>query len=94
MPGYVIVESAILDAERFEQYKRAAAPTVAAYGGKYLVRGGAISVIEGAWQPRRLVVLEFESAERARQWIESPEYQAVKPLRHGAAEFNVVLVEG
>lgn len=94
MPGYVIVESAILDPARFEEYKRAAAPTVARYGGRYLVRGSAISVIEGSWQPRRLVVLEFESVERARQWIESPEYRAVKPLRHGAAEFNVVLVEG
>ena len=94
MPGYVIVESAILDPERFEEYKRAAAPTVAAYGGRYLVRGGTISVVEGSWQPRRLVVLEFDSVERAHQWISSPEYQAVKPLRHGAAEFNVVVVEG
>ncbi|HET8796303.1 MAG TPA: DUF1330 domain-containing protein [Thermoanaerobaculia bacterium] len=94
MAGYVIVESAILDAEKFEEYKRAAAPTVAAYGGRYLVRGGAMTVEEGTWHPRRLVVLEFESAERARQWIHSPEYQAVKPLRQGAAEFNVVVVEG
>ena len=94
MPGYVIVESAILDPARFEEYKRAAAPTVARYGGRYLVRGGALSVVEGSWEPRRLVVLEFESVERARQWIQSPEYQAVKPLRLGAAEFNVVLVEG
>jgi uncharacterized protein (DUF1330 family) len=94
MPGYVIVECFINDPERFEVYKRAASPTVAAYGGRYLVRGGPLSVVEGSWQPRRLVVLEFDSIEKARQWITSPEYQAVKPLRHGAAEFNVVLVEG
>ena len=94
MAGYVIVESIVTDPEQFEVYKRAAAPTVAAYGGRYLVRGGPLFVVEGSWQPRRLVVLEFDDLEKARTWITSPEYQAVKPLRHGAAEFNVVLVEG
>ena len=66
MPAYIIVEIEILDPVGYEEYKKLAGATVEKYGGKYIVRGGKAEVLEGDWQPKRIVVLEFESAERAK----------------------------
>ena len=68
--------------------------TVAAYGGKYLVRGGVADVVEGDWNPNRLVVLEFESVERAREWYNSPEYTPAKAVRLKASTCDLLFVEG
>jgi uncharacterized protein (DUF1330 family) len=94
MAAYVIAEVVVTDPVRFERYKEAVPATIAAHGGRYLVRGGSVDPVEGTWQPKRLVVVEFESPQRARGWLESPEYQEVKRLRQGAAQFQVVIVEG
>ncbi|MGH2522967.1 MAG: DUF1330 domain-containing protein, partial [Anaerolineales bacterium] len=64
MSAYVIVDIDVRDAARYEEYKQLAPPTVAAYGGRYLARGGKAEVLEGVWTPKRLVILEFESVER------------------------------
>ena len=94
MTAYVIVDIEVTDPAGYEDYKRLAAPTVAAYGGKYIVRGGAVETLEGDWATHRLVVLEFESAARARQWLNSPEYGAARQLRHKTARSKMIVVEG
>lgn len=94
MPAYVIVEIAVEDPVRYEDYKKMAAPTIAAFGGRYIVRGGAVQTLEGAWAPGRLVVLEFPSADRAREWWNSAQYAPAKRLRHETATTNMILVEG
>jgi uncharacterized protein (DUF1330 family) len=94
MRGYVVVDIAIRDPERYEQYRQMAAPTVAAYGGRYLVRGGASDMLEGSWRPSRFVILEFPDVRTARAWWESPEYAPAKELRQTCADTDMVLVEG
>jgi uncharacterized protein (DUF1330 family) len=94
MPAYVIVETDITDPERYEQYKAASPAAIAAGGGRFLVRGGELLVLEGDWQPTRLVVLEFEDLAAAKRWYESEVYQEAKKLREGAAHLRVVAVQG
>ena len=80
MPAYIVVETDIHDAEQYELYKQATPAAVAAGGGRFIARGGELVVLEGDWDPTR--------------FYESPEYQAAKLLREGAAGFNMVAVEG
>jgi uncharacterized protein (DUF1330 family) len=94
MAAYVIVEIAIQDAETYERYKTMAPPSIAAYGGRYLVRGGAVEVLEGSWNPPRFVILEFPTVERARAWWNSPEYAPAKALRQTCTQTDMILVEG
>ena len=94
MPAYVIVETDVSDPERYQAYKAAAAEAVAAAGGRYLARGGELAVLEGDWQPSRLVVLEFEDLAAARRWYESELYQQARRLRSGAAHLHMVAVQG
>jgi uncharacterized protein (DUF1330 family) len=94
MPAYVIVETDIHDPERYERYKEASPGAVAAGGGRFVVRGGELAVLEGDWRPSRLVLLEFEDLEAAKRWYASERYQEAKRLRDGAARLNMVAVEG
>jgi uncharacterized protein (DUF1330 family) len=94
MPAYVIVETDIHDPEQYEQYKAASPAAVAGGGGRFVVRGGELVVLEGDWEPTRLVVLEFEDLEAVKLWYASPEYQAAKQLREGAANLRMVAVQG
>ena len=72
MAAYVIVDIEITDPAGYEEDKKLAPASIAAYGGKYLVRGGKVEIAEGNWTPNRFVVLEFESVTRAKQWLDSP----------------------
>jgi uncharacterized protein (DUF1330 family) len=94
MPAYLIVETDIHDPEQYEQYKAASPGAVAAGGGRFVVRGGELAVLEGDWHPSRLVVLEFPDLEAAKRFYDSPEYQDAKKLREGAATLRMVAVEG
>jgi len=94
MSAYIIVDSTVTDPERYDVYKTLAPPAIAKYGGRYLVRGGATTPLEGDWRPNRVVVLEFPDAEAARRFYDSPEYVAARAARAGAAKMNIVLVEG
>jgi uncharacterized protein (DUF1330 family) len=94
MPAYVIVDIDVTDPERYEQYKAATPATIEAADGRFLVRGGQITVLEGAWQPSRLVVLEFENLAAAERWYESDAYQTAKRLRDGGARMRMVAVQG
>jgi uncharacterized protein (DUF1330 family) len=94
MPAYVIVETDITDPEHYEQYKAASPAAIAAGGGRFLVRGGELVVLEGDWQPSRLVLLEFEDLAAAKRWYASEVYQEAKKLREGAARLRLVAVQG
>jgi uncharacterized protein (DUF1330 family) len=94
MAAYVIVDIDVKDPVEYAKYKDMAAPVVAAFGGKYLARGGKTETLEGNWVAKRLVILEFESAARAKEWLNSKEYSAARALRHKTAESNMIVVEG
>lgn len=94
MAAYLIVSIDVKDPEKYAEYVKVVPATIEAYGGKYLVRGGAAEKLEGDWEPRRVVVLEFESMERARQWWDSDLYRGPKELRRSASVGNVILAEG
>ncbi len=94
MAGYIIADVDGTDPAGYEEYGQQVAPMVAKWGGKYLARGGPIERIEGDWAPKRLVVIEFESLERAKEFYRSEEYRPVMEIRHKTAVSNLVIVEG
>ena len=94
MTAYIILDIEVTDPINYEGYKALAAPTVVQYGGKYIVRGGQAETLEGNWLHSRVVVIQFESAERANAWINSPEYSEARALRHKYARSKAVVVEG
>jgi uncharacterized protein (DUF1330 family) len=94
MSAYVIVEIDILDPGGYEEYKKLAGATVEKYGGEYIVRGGRAEVLEGDWNPKRIVVLKFESMQRAKDWLNGEEYSEPRKMRHRTAKTNMIVVEG
>jgi uncharacterized protein (DUF1330 family) len=94
MAAYVIVDVEIEDAERYAEYVRVVPPTIEKYGGRFLVRGGKAESLEGSWQPKRVVVLEFDSLERAKEWWASEEYARPKAMRRAASSADLIVVEG
>ena len=94
MPAYLVTIITVTKPEQFDEYRKLAGPVVAQYGGKFIVRGGARTILEGKLDANRLVVVEFPSSENAKTFYNSPEYQAAREKRIGAADFNMVLVEG
>jgi uncharacterized protein (DUF1330 family) len=93
MSAFVIADITVNDPERYEEYKKLAPPAIAAYGGKYLARGGKSEKLEGNWEPDRVVILEFESIEKAKEWLDSQEYRKARTLRHKTASSNMIVVE-
>ena len=94
MAGYLIADVRVTDPGAYERYRAALSPTLVPYGGRFLVRGGGIEVLEGDCELARLVVLEFPSVERAKAWWSSAEYAPLKRLRQRAAQTRLVVVEG
>lgn len=94
MTAYVIVETDVTDPEQYEHYKAASPAAIAAGGGRFLVRGGELAVLEGDWSPSRIVVLEFDDLEAAKRWYDSQAYQEARKLREGAASFRAIAVQG
>ena len=94
MTAYVTNDMEITDPALFEQYRQLSLPTIALYGGRFLARGGATRTLEGGWSPKRLVILEFDSVERAQAWLESPEYAPARKLRQASARSNLIVTEG
>jgi uncharacterized protein (DUF1330 family) len=94
MPAYVIADIEITDPVGYEEYRRRVPATIAQYSGRYLARGGRAETLEGGWQPRRLVVIEFPTMSQARAWYESDEYREPRAIRHRCSEGQAILVEG
>ena len=94
MAGYVIVDIEITDPEKYAEYVRVVPATLAAHGGRYLVRAGQTEVMEGTWVPKRLIVLEFDSVEKAKSWWASEDYRMPRALRQSASITNMIVVEG
>ncbi len=94
MSAYVLAEIEIDDPEGYKEYTTMVPATIAQYGGRFLVRGGAAEVLEGEWPQRRRVLLEFASMEAARLWWDSPEYEKPKALRRASSHGRLLLLEG
>ena len=94
MPAYVIANVRVHDPELYREYASRTLEVVGRFGGRFVVRGGAVDVREGDWSPERLVVLEFADADAARAWYESPDYQELLAIRERAATSQVVIAEG
>ena len=94
MSAYVVVEVEVQDKDRYETYKRMVPPTLTPYGGRFIVRGGEAEALEGEWSPKRVVIMEFPSVERAKAWWGSEEYAEAKALRQATARSRMIVVAG
>jgi uncharacterized protein (DUF1330 family) len=94
MAAYILVDVTINNPEEYEEYKKLTPASIAAYNGKFIVRGGQTETLEGDWQPGRFVILEFPTAEQAKAWWSSPGYTKAKAIRYRAATSKMLLVEG
>ena len=94
MSAYLIADVEVLDSADYETYRQQVPATISAFGGRYLVRGGALTVLEGAWSPKRCVILEFPSMAQLQAWYESPAYVPLRAIRERSTKSNLVMVEG
>jgi len=94
MAAYMLVDCSVTDPAKYEEYKRVAKAAIAQHGGRYLARGGETVVLEGSWQPNRVVIVEFPDLQRAQAFYDSPEYRAARQARAGAAKMNMIAVAG
>jgi uncharacterized protein (DUF1330 family) len=94
MPAYIIADVQIHDPKGYEEYRKLVGPALQKYGAKFVARGGKVDVLEGKWNPSRLVILEFDSAEKARQFYHSDEYRPAKAVRQKTSTANFIVVEG
>ena len=94
MSAYLVFDIDVKDPEAYKEYVRLARPTVAQYGGRVLALSDHVESLEGEWNPRRVVIIEFDSTDAARAWTDSPDYGRAKPIRHRTAKSNVVVVPG
>ncbi len=93
MTAYVILDIVVTDPVNYETVKKLTPAIIAKYGGKYLSRGGSMEVLEGDWQPKRLVILAFEDSNKAKNWFNSPEFAPIKEMRAKTAITRIVITE-
>ena len=94
MPAYIIADIQVTDPAGYDQYRPLAAASIARSGGRFVVRGGKVDLLEGAPEPERIVAIEFPDADTARRWYSSEEYQKALKIRQSASRGRVFLVEG
>ncbi|MDX8516411.1 DUF1330 domain-containing protein [Mesorhizobium captivum] len=94
MAAYLIADVDVTDMAMFEEYRREVPATEARHGGRYLARGGATKVLEGDWEPHRLVIIEFPDMTSLIAWYDSPEYARLKELRFRCAKTRIIALEG
>ena len=94
MPAYVIADIDVHDPDTYMEYVAQVQATLDPFGGTFVVRGGDPQTLEGAWQPERIVVIEFPTAEQARGWYESPYYVEIMPIRDRSSTGSLILVQG
>jgi uncharacterized protein (DUF1330 family) len=94
MAAYILAEIEITNAEGYKEYTKHVPATIAQYGGRFLIRGGASEALEGDWPQCRRVLLEFPTMDAARKWWDSPEYEKPKAMRQAASNGRLLLMEG
>jgi uncharacterized protein (DUF1330 family) len=94
MPAYLIAHIDVKDPDRYKDYIQMSPISIKKYGGRFIARGGNVDVLEGTWQPKRLVLLEFPSVEAAREWYASEDYAPAKALRQATSTGDLVIIEG
>jgi uncharacterized protein (DUF1330 family) len=94
MRAFVVFQENLHDQAKFDAYRKVVMPTLAAFEGKIIVRGGQFTIIEGAWPYGRTVIIEFPSRAAAEAWYGSPDYQAILPLRLQSMTCNAIIVDG
>ena len=94
MVGYIIADIKITDPDEYQKYAKQTASTLEPYGGKFIVRGGQPETLEGDWNAKRIVIIEFPSVEQAKTWYDSLEYSAIIGIRHRSADSNILIVHG
>jgi uncharacterized protein (DUF1330 family) len=94
MTAYVIANVDVHDVLAYEAYRSRTLETIEAHGGRFIARGGDIDVLEGNPTVHRIVIIEFADRETARGWYESPEYQAIIPLRTSTSDGALFIVDG
>jgi uncharacterized protein (DUF1330 family) len=94
MAAYLVAELEITDPTVFEEYRKRVPASIAAHGGRYLARGGTLESLEGGWNPKRMVILEFPGLAQAKSWYNSPEYQELLKMRQRSCKSKVVMIEG
>ena len=93
MSVYIIIDSKIKNSKKYQRYIEQVVPIVENHGGRYHVRGGNVRSL-GIWKPERIIVIEFPSEKHIREWLSSPEYNAIAPLREEGADTQAIIVEG
>ena len=94
MAAYIIANIDVTDAVAYEEYRQRAPAAIAAYGGRYLARGGSTTVLEGDFKAHRLVILEFPDMAKLKAFYHSPDYQPLVAMRQRAATASLVAIEG
>jgi uncharacterized protein (DUF1330 family) len=95
MSAFLVADITVIsDPAGYDRYKLQVPPTFSSHGGRYLARGGAVTVLEGNWHPSRLVVVRFDSVDQAVGWWHSPEYASARALRQRSASTNMLVLEG
>jgi uncharacterized protein (DUF1330 family) len=94
LTAYIIADVDVRDPVAYEEYRQQVPATLEKYGGRFVVRGGKVDVLEGAWRPGRIVVLAFDSVEKAKAWWSSVEYAGPKALRQSASKGSLIVVPG
>ena len=94
MTAYVVLDIDVTDPDTFSRYRELAPVAIEAFGGRYLARGGRTEVLEGVWKPKRIVVLEFPSVQRAKAWLDSTEYREARALRNASTVTHSIVTEG
>ena len=94
MAVYYVADVDVHDPQSYAEYSKQVGPIVAQYGGRFLVRGGATEMIEGDWQPQRLVIIEFADTAHFRAWYDSPEYTEARSIRFNASTARAILTQG
>jgi len=94
MTAYLVADIEVTDPDAYAEYRRTVGASIAAFGGRFLARGGRTETLEGTWLPKRLVIVEFPSMERLQAWYASPEYAPALALRQRASVSSLVMTEG
>ncbi len=94
MAAFIIFEVDVKDPERYAKNRDLIQPTLEPYGGRFIVRGGRVECLEGSWNPSRLVIVEFPSAEKAMEWWSSEEYRPAKQVRQETTDTEMIIVDG